>query len=353
MKIKFVLLLFAALIFLSCSHSYKTNSRTGLPCFNLDSIVGLAVDTCYSKLYHDVFLKSENNTFISSMDQVRMFKDNFYVLDKRQKMIFKFSNAGDLISKIGKVGRGPGEYTFVMDFFLKDNRIYVLDIQQRIFIYDLDGKFLELINLPFQANYFENLGSSKIVFQDLIYDGVLSSILGVYCLEAEKIIHSLNAEKGINDDDYPFMRLKHLWMSSEGVYFNYDYSNDVYKLTDDGIIPVFSFQSSKFPSIDEIKYYNNNPTLRQQDAGKRLFSIKGVFQHNKDLISFYVMLDYSLVRVFYSQNTGEINVFQDCALNICHENDGVLVSYRFPGFANAKRESELDNPVIRLHQLAN
>lgn len=70
-------------------------------------------------------------------------KSNFYVYDSSLDQVLKLDRDGNVISEIGMVGRGPGEYSFLTNFFLTENHIYVVDMGQLLaHRYDKEGTYL-------------------------------------------------------------------------------------------------------------------------------------------------------------------------------------------------------------------
>ncbi|MDH6534744.1 6-bladed beta-propeller [Parabacteroides sp. 52] len=66
-----------------------------------------------------------------------------------------FDKKGKFISNIGAIGQGPGEYNLIysMQIDEKNQRIYLMPWQtDKILVYDLTGKSLEPIRLPYRSN---------------------------------------------------------------------------------------------------------------------------------------------------------------------------------------------------------
>jgi len=63
--------------------------------------------------------------------------------------LFLFSSDGKFINEIGSPGRGPGEFSTVLDFTLNKVKriIYILDTSGKIFLYDYSGKYLNTLKL--------------------------------------------------------------------------------------------------------------------------------------------------------------------------------------------------------------
>jgi len=68
---------------------------------------------------------------------------NFFVYDVSNNQMFEFDLNGKVVKKIGRAGRGPGEYSFINNIFFLSDRIFVIDNSQ-LFVhqYDREGKYL-------------------------------------------------------------------------------------------------------------------------------------------------------------------------------------------------------------------
>lgn len=78
--------------------------------------------------------------------------NKIYVLDQKLSRIFVFNENGDLLYTIGQPGQGPGDLEYPQDFFISENKIYVINsVARRIDVFTVDGKFdnrIELENPP-------------------------------------------------------------------------------------------------------------------------------------------------------------------------------------------------------------
>ncbi len=77
--------------------------------------------------------------------------DNYILVNRHQNVPCKlFRKDGTFVSNVGGIGQGPGEYRMVYDVQIDEpnGRIYVLPwITKELFVYDLNGKFIQGIPL--------------------------------------------------------------------------------------------------------------------------------------------------------------------------------------------------------------
>ena len=97
-----------------------------------------------------VILETTDSCLIGRIDKIKITKDYLFVLDiYSTKALYTFNKSGKFIAKIGRTGRGPGEYAFPFDFTIDENRklIYILDNGNRLMQYSYNGSFIESLNL--------------------------------------------------------------------------------------------------------------------------------------------------------------------------------------------------------------
>ena len=100
-----------------------------------------------------VKLETSEDVLLSNIHDIKIFDGSIYVLDVISKAIYVFDFEGNLIKKLQKEGRGPGEYLSINDFLIDTThgQLEIFDkLNMNINIYDLDNfNFKESISLPF------------------------------------------------------------------------------------------------------------------------------------------------------------------------------------------------------------
>lgn len=93
-----------------------------------------------------------------------LFKDNIYILDKRQKKIVVFDHKGNGINILDKVGQGPEEYIQITDFSVDVNgNIYIIDgVSDKLIIYN-SAEFISSEKLPFEVDIIQCLDHGEIL----------------------------------------------------------------------------------------------------------------------------------------------------------------------------------------------
>lgn len=347
MKKNIIIALLGFLI-ISCSNNSQKEECLIVPSINLDSLINTCLDTSFYETLKSIPLETEKSSVITNIDGIKISKDTIYILDKRNNSILLFNLDGNFLYKINQTGRGPGEYYAIMDFFIIDNQIYLLDVKERFLIFSTKGDFINTIKLPFRARYCEYISDSKIVFQDISFDDKLKYSIGVYDLEKEDFMNTIEVIENINDDTYPFIRHKHLFKSSGGLYYNNDYSNIVYKIDTVNIKPFFQFSSKTFPSVSEVLSFNKNPLDRQNIDYKRVFYLSDILE-NKETITFSFFQNASF-RVIYNKEKNSFSCFKHTP-KFMKEYNNMFLSITMNFGKSTISSKNVPNPIINLHAI--
>ena len=158
MKSKYLFLL--VLLTLSCKSQdntlYEIDPRNFID--NRITLAEIADDITYIPL--------DNNIPIGLLYNLKITPGNIY-LSIKDVGIVKFDRSGKLICKIGKRGRGPGEYYYFMDFTVDEitGNVFVMD-KSVIKVYSKAGHFVRVINY---SEYLSNMGGDIEIFNSLLF----------------------------------------------------------------------------------------------------------------------------------------------------------------------------------------
>lgn len=234
----------AALLTLSCNSNVKRETNIlALEYEKLDSTVLFTksnfsvksvtkLDTKENVLGWPLFLKQQNN--------------NYYILDKQQNTITIFSENGEYINKISKVGKGPGEYIFIKDYLINDkNNIEILcNAPTKIIEYNISGSCIKETELDFNAVAFSNdVNGEYLFFRDRVgHPKYNNSVL----LRADKELSAFEPLLDMPEfmlAGYPEMNLTQ--GSSNSILFKHTFDNNVYRLYPDTLITACSIDFGK------------------------------------------------------------------------------------------------------------
>lgn len=116
-------------------------------------------------------LELPDSLFFGVVTNVLFSDSNIYIVDNKQKSIFRFHKNGVFLNTVGKRGEGPNEYISFKTCFLADNTVFVNDLGRRtIYYYTPDGELIKKRSFSF----------------DLIYDNIM------YLSDNSFLCHSLS-----------------------------------------------------------------------------------------------------------------------------------------------------------------
>lgn len=128
------------------------------------------------------------------------FTDNYIAICLAKSPVLLFQKDGTFLRKVGKIGQGPGEFSFLDNICLdeKQNRIYILPMMSKhIFVYDFDGMFLQSIPLPefiFMGSTLRIISGNRLLITKAIGPNT------EYCLWVQDL--DGNLIQGVKSEDY-------------------------------------------------------------------------------------------------------------------------------------------------------
>mgnify|MGYP001777381917 FL=1 len=142
-KINWFIGLLTALTVTGCSRQQSAESAGPTP---------IVVDWNYKDLDYShwvedsalvVPLETKDDCLIGEITYLVYQDHKIYVADNVGKAVYVFDEKGKLLSKLHKVGNGPGEYLEIAAFTVYNSKLLICDMMNRkIFVYHEDGTFL-------------------------------------------------------------------------------------------------------------------------------------------------------------------------------------------------------------------
>jgi hypothetical protein len=134
--------------FMGCqSHQDNSPSNNSVPSIPVGiNDVQMGVASAYLSDYEIVPLETNDSSLIKYIDKLVLFRERMYVLDCSQNTVLIFSKKGKFVTKISRIGKGPGEYEQIMDFCIDslENKIIVhSDRPYKIMYFNMEGKFID------------------------------------------------------------------------------------------------------------------------------------------------------------------------------------------------------------------
>ncbi|MBI9015582.1 MAG: 6-bladed beta-propeller [Clostridiales bacterium] len=88
-----------------------------------------------------VYLETNDSCLISNVNNIYNVDSLIFLLDKKQKTVFKYDVTGKFLTKLCNIGRGPNEYISISSFAIKraEKLVVILDCTSKnIITYDFD-----------------------------------------------------------------------------------------------------------------------------------------------------------------------------------------------------------------------
>lgn len=116
----------------------------------------------YFSSIEPIVLETNPQCQIGRIDKFTTVDNKIYILDYHQKVLLIFDINGKFLHKINNVGKGPGEYRVLADFWIdiKMKRIEIYDME-KIISYNYEGKFIDEIKTDAYANNFSKTNNGN------------------------------------------------------------------------------------------------------------------------------------------------------------------------------------------------
>ena len=330
----------------------------------------------YKEITDTVFvvrLETSDSCLIGKTSKISLHNDTIYILDKNQSL-FMFSPDGRFLCKIGNKGQGPGEYVEPTDYFV-DDKIYIWDNwQNKISVYNKNGKFIFDKIVPFLSFQIGKLNPNTFIFRAFNNYNLHIPQLDDYCVWTTDTNFNIlksgmyyKNESGIFPFDDNGMR-----KIDQNYYSVYEqYSDSMFLITPDcKLICRFILKYNGNRYLDKItnktefrEYFNKNDYLLVKNCiFNKYYLLAQLFQHNK---GFGTMYYSSLTKKVFQISTITFGD-KDCLcpnLETCTFYNNYFVHIEEPSFiAHQKTISkyvggdfsdikEDDNPILIFYKL--
>lgn len=302
-------LLTTLLLLTSCNNSDHGNSD--LP-YNvnlerdIDNISSMPLSYLGSKLEY-IPLETDSTCIIKSISNVFVSDSFLFVSDYYRLLLF--NKSGKYIRQIGSNGRGPGEYSRVLDFVVdeKSREVYVLSSRQ-VLVFDFNGQFNRDFKLGFPSNQFVLNESNELVLHPFnLAQATDEPVYSWYILnkngkDRAKIPNELKRVNGgiIIPNSPLYMYNDTLHFMEFGIDTLYSYKNNVKKPH-----VIFYAGNLKFPP---------DPTIDEVPTIKGKIWVKDVLETKKSLfmkISWWRDLSTSISKCVFDKSTSEFTNLKD------------------------------------------
>jgi hypothetical protein len=221
-----------------------------------------------------------------------IFINNAIYLNSKNIGILTFDRQGKLISKIGNIGRGPGEYVIYLSFCVDDKsgRVYVADIKDVIKVFSRTGQLIRSFPLKEYGDVIENIGfyNSKlfvpygIQFKNANYEWIFCDTLGNVIKKQDRHLPIFTTNWGGSEPIYMF--------ENQLSYCN-TFTDTVFS-----ILPDLSEKPSIIITPGEHRRPRSNLSL-EQFMSKKYLDLDNIFETSRFLVIRYLYKKPTLVLI--------------------------------------------------------
>lgn len=254
----------------NCSSDTNNHNRNSLSSEELDGNFPYYInlpkngkDTLKASYFADtveyVRFKMPEGVFVKSLVQHRVRVLDSIILINNRDALLMFSRNGDFIRQIGRHGRGPGEYIFILNFEVIGDSVYVSSTGLKYsLLYTLDGEFIEKTNIPTKT-WFNSSPDGKLVCYDrndyslLFYN---RSTLTVDTVKVEKEApQKVRVHIDVNDPT-----MIHLQRGASNLFFTNYITDTVWTVACKEKHPayIFNLGNKLLPEKWQVEYHKNN-----------------------------------------------------------------------------------------------
>ena len=261
MKTKIILFLLLTTLSISCTVS--TTQEEAIPTINFEkngkAFSGSDIECKF------IALETTADNLISRTDQVKIFRNRIYVLDKyKTQSISVYTLEGKFITKVGRKGSGPGEYSHLYSFIFdeKKNQFIIVDFgAKKLLCYDLDTyKYQKTESMPWSSDCI-NLSDGGYAF---FCQGTFPTDKREYY--QLKVSDSTKQQiKNYMPSQFPIINgylgpAENFHQFEGKTFFRSIYSPTVYEVSSSDVKPVYnlSFGKTELPPLDWVKQYMTN-----------------------------------------------------------------------------------------------
>ncbi len=285
------------------------NDTTENIVIDLDRNTKLPYDSLFAKIE---FIKLETNeqNLIGRISQI-LFVDSLIVIvdSENTKSINIFDLEGKWKCGVGLTGNGPDEYVEISNVVIVPEKkwICILDRpQKKILYFDLNGKFISSERQSFMLDYFEYIDVNHKAFNvigmyDYAYGNHKGNALIVTGL-TDNILYG--AFKDTYHVDFDFVINRPLKKFSEQVYFSPNFSDSIFIVENDKVIPKYyiDIRTNGISKSDK----KNLTNKKLYDLRSRCFYFNGDFIETNDFTFINIATPWGYPFAIYSHEIHDV-----------------------------------------------
>lgn len=257
-------------------------------------------------------LEPVGGSVIHSIEQGSLvfYKGNIFLLDfNPDETVLRFDKNGTFKNRYGNIGKGPGEFPRVVNFFVDQGKeqIELLVSPGKIMKYTFEGKLIEEMKIPdevFATSFAKNNEGDYLFYASLPDKNIIYFVSG----QGEYIGEIFTSRTNIT----PTMERNFSEVPGGNLYLREIFNDTVYLASGNEIIPAYKFDFKEYniPS----QYYTDPPPPQEIMSLYKDHATMFNFFCNEDFMITSVRKDEETTPAFYSviknRNTGEKKIIK-------------------------------------------
>ena len=241
---------------------------------------------------------------IGDIIKIRESNETLYILDNSHKCIFRFVTKTNSLNGFCQYGPGPGEYSFITDYFVYDDKIYILDnYSNKINIYQNDQC---IRTIPVNEDVWAN---EIFVLDDYLFliNHSSNPSLGKYHLF--RISPSGEIKKFLPFDEVPGLVSNCSYaIGNNFAYYVEPSDNIIYKVTSDRVEPLYYVDFGEY-NLPKEYYSSNMYELMNNGIDKEYATGIDKIKYGDDLFFLYFEIKGKKYQLVFNTLTNSTIVF--------------------------------------------
>jgi len=298
----------------NASNSHSPNKLTTIP---VSEAKPLLLSEAISEIRY-VKLKKSGSAYFGQVDKALIHSGKIYILDSyNSKSLFVYDLQGNFKLSISQLGQGPGEYVKPQDFLVTDKTIEILDVTNKIIVFDHSGQFLSEKKIPFNAYKFSKLTENKYIIHskesgNLQYGENIDCSLLLYDEQSKN--YDCLLEQGMV---LPFFTERNILINHNGeILFSSVFNDTIYSFNQNHFNAKYmlDFGKNRFPSnlLNSQTDYVRMADVMNTNLDKS-YHFPSLFANNKFLITRYNQ--NGMIHLIYNNQNGELRTIKSRAKN--------------------------------------
>lgn len=250
-----------------------------------------------------------STTLLGDNLHLKIIDDCIYIFDQQQSSVLTYNSSnGALINCISRLGRGPGEYIFIKDFYIDNNKNIILlcDPKPKVIKYNQSGNFISETPLSFNGLSFTKQNNNYWFYKDRIHH---DSFNNNTIVKTDSSFQPISSYLPLQETLLGGFSEMNFSNTEDGdILFKHVFDNSVYKIHRDTIIPVYKIDwgTYKYPeSFLNSKIFTEAYNILSTTTTA---SILAAFENNSYLLLYIAEegVNNNFGYFLYNRKTGEI-----------------------------------------------